>query len=133
LSAGVRRPARPIAQGRAARARAAGAKGLIVTLDWVFDSRRDWGSPWIPETFDFKAMMRYAPQVAVRLRRGSEDMTLTPSAQERILAAAEKLFAERGFDRTSTARIATEAGVPHGLIFYHFKTLPHPGRILTNP
>jgi L-lactate dehydrogenase (cytochrome) len=51
---------------RAERARAAGAKGLIVTLDWVFDSRRDWGSPWIPETFDFKAMMRYAPQVAVR-------------------------------------------------------------------
>jgi AcrR family transcriptional regulator len=43
-------------------------------------------------------------------------------ARERILAAAEKLFAERGFDRTSTARIATEAGVPHGLIFYHFKT-----------
>ena len=34
---------------RAERARAAGAKGLIVTLDWVFDSRRDWGSPWIPE------------------------------------------------------------------------------------
>src|ERR1700722_13371882 len=30
---------------RAERARAAGAKGLIVTLDWVFDSRRDWGSP----------------------------------------------------------------------------------------
>jgi AcrR family transcriptional regulator len=26
-------------------------------------------------------------------------------ARERILAAAEKLFAERGFDRTSTARI----------------------------
>ena len=42
--------------------------------------------------------------------------------QERILAAAGKLFAERGFDRTSTARIAAEAGVPHGLIFYHFKT-----------
>ena len=30
---------------RAERARAAGAKGLIVTLDWVFDHRRDWGSP----------------------------------------------------------------------------------------
>ena len=30
---------------RAERARAVGAKGLIVTLDWVFDSRRDWGSP----------------------------------------------------------------------------------------
>ena len=34
---------------RAQRARAACAKGLIVTLDWIFDSRRDWGSPWIPE------------------------------------------------------------------------------------
>ncbi len=44
------------------------------------------------------------------------------SARTRILAAAERLFAERGFDRTSTARIAAEAGVPHGLIFYHFKT-----------
>ena len=44
------------------------------------------------------------------------------SARERILAAAERLFAERGFDRTSTARIAAAAGVPHGLIFYHFKT-----------
>jgi heme/flavin dehydrogenase (mycofactocin system) len=51
---------------RAERARAAGAKGLIVTLDWVFDSRRDWGSPWIPEAFDFTAMMRYAPQVAIK-------------------------------------------------------------------
>jgi pre-mycofactocin synthase len=51
---------------RAERARAAGAKGLIVTLDWVFDSRRDWGSPWIPEKLDLKAMLRYAPQVAVR-------------------------------------------------------------------
>jgi pre-mycofactocin synthase len=51
---------------RAERARAAGAKGFIVTLDWVFDSRRDWGSPFIPEKLDLKAMARYAPQVAVR-------------------------------------------------------------------
>jgi L-lactate dehydrogenase (cytochrome) len=51
---------------RAERAKAAGAKGFIVTLDWVFDSRRDWGSPFIPERLDLKAMARYAPQVAVR-------------------------------------------------------------------
>jgi AcrR family transcriptional regulator len=44
------------------------------------------------------------------------------SARDRILEAAERLFAERGFDRTSTARIAAAASVPHGLIFYHFKT-----------
>jgi AcrR family transcriptional regulator len=54
------------------------------------------------------------------LRSGAPVDDLT--SRERILAGAEKLFAERGFDRTSTARIATEAGVPHGLIFYHFKT-----------
>jgi pre-mycofactocin synthase len=51
---------------RAERARAAGAKGLILTLDWVFDSRRDWGSPFIPEKLDLKSMLRYAPQVAVK-------------------------------------------------------------------
>ncbi len=51
---------------RSLRARDAGAKGLIVTLDWVFDSRRDWGSPFIPERLDLAAMARYAPQVALR-------------------------------------------------------------------
>ena len=44
------------------------------------------------------------------------------SARGRILAAAERLFAERGFDHTSTALVAAEARVPQGLIFYHFKT-----------
>jgi len=43
-------------------------------------------------------------------------------ARGRILDAAERLFAERGFDHTSTALIAAEARVPQGLIFYHFKT-----------
>ncbi|GAA3066456.1 mycofactocin biosynthesis FMN-dependent deaminase MftD [Pseudonocardia yunnanensis] len=51
---------------RAERGRTAGAKGLIVTLDWVFDSRRDWGSPFIPDKLDLKAMARYAPQVALK-------------------------------------------------------------------
>jgi L-lactate dehydrogenase (cytochrome) len=51
---------------RAERARTAGATGLIVTLDWVFGHRRDWGSPWIPDRLDLAAMLRHAPQVAVR-------------------------------------------------------------------
>ena len=51
---------------RAERARAAGAKGLIVTLDWVFATRRDWGCPWIPERLDLQAMVRHAPQIAAR-------------------------------------------------------------------
>ena len=48
------------------RARAAGARGLIVTLDWSFSHSRDWGSPWIPDKLDLKAMLRLAPEVLVR-------------------------------------------------------------------
>ena len=53
---------------RAERARTAGAKALIVTLDWTFASRRDWGSPMIPERLDLKAMLRFAPEAVVRPR-----------------------------------------------------------------
>jgi pre-mycofactocin synthase len=45
------------------RARAAGAVGLIVTLDWSFSHGRDWGSPAIPERIDLKTMARFAPDV----------------------------------------------------------------------
>ena len=48
---------------RMERARAAGAKGLIVTLDWSFSNGRDWGSPWIPEKIDLKAIIKLAPEV----------------------------------------------------------------------
>jgi heme/flavin dehydrogenase (mycofactocin system) len=51
---------------RIERARAAGAAGLIVTLDWTFCHSRDWGSPWIPDKLDLKAMARLAPEVLVR-------------------------------------------------------------------
>src|SRR5579862_6243171 len=44
------------------RARAAGAVGLILTLDWSFSHGRDWGSPVIPERLDLKTMARFAPQ-----------------------------------------------------------------------
>ncbi len=50
------------------RARAAGVKGLIVTLDWSFATGRDWGSPVIPERMDLKAMARLLPQAIVRPR-----------------------------------------------------------------
>jgi heme/flavin dehydrogenase (mycofactocin system) len=45
------------------RARAAGAKGLIATLDWSFSNGRDWGSPSIPERLDLGTMVRFAPNV----------------------------------------------------------------------
>jgi heme/flavin dehydrogenase (mycofactocin system) len=53
---------------RAERARAAGAKGLIVTLDWSFASRRDWGSPPIPEKIDVRSALAFAPEVLRRPR-----------------------------------------------------------------
>ncbi|MEE3851119.1 pre-mycofactocin synthase MftD [Gordonia sp. LSe1-13] len=53
---------------RAERAKAAGAKGLIVTTDWVFNVGRDWGSPEIPEKVDFPALLKLAPEIAVRPR-----------------------------------------------------------------
>ena len=53
---------------RAERAKRAGAKGLIVTLDWSFASRRDWGAPPIPEKIDFRNAVKFAPEVLVRPR-----------------------------------------------------------------
>ncbi|WAL64130.1 mycofactocin biosynthesis FMN-dependent deaminase MftD [Amycolatopsis cynarae] len=48
------------------RARAAGAVGLIMTLDWSFSMGRDWGSPVIPERMDLRAMLRFAPEAVTR-------------------------------------------------------------------
>ena len=53
---------------RAERAREAGAKGLIVTTDWSFSMGRDWGSPEIPEKVDLKALLKLAPEIAMRPR-----------------------------------------------------------------
>jgi len=53
---------------RMERARAAGAKGLIATLDWSFSIGRDWGSPEIPEKIDLKTMIRMAPEVLTKPR-----------------------------------------------------------------
>jgi pre-mycofactocin synthase len=53
---------------RVQRAKAAGAPGLIVTLDWTFSHGRDWGSPAIPEQLDFRTMLRFAPEAVMRPR-----------------------------------------------------------------
>jgi heme/flavin dehydrogenase (mycofactocin system) len=47
---------------RMERARRAGAKALIVTLDWSFANGRDWGSPAIPEKMDLRTILRLAPE-----------------------------------------------------------------------
>ncbi|MGD0607931.1 MAG: pre-mycofactocin synthase MftD [Streptosporangiaceae bacterium] len=69
---------------RAERARQAGAKGLIATLDWSFSNGRDWGSPAIPEKIDLRTLLRLAPEGLTRLgyvrewltRGGLPDLTV---------------------------------------------------------
>ena len=51
---------------RMERARAAGAVGLIATLDWSFSFGRDWGSPHIPEKMTLREMIRMAPEALAR-------------------------------------------------------------------
>jgi isopentenyl diphosphate isomerase/L-lactate dehydrogenase-like FMN-dependent dehydrogenase len=53
---------------RMERAHAAGATGLIATLDWSFSMGRDWGSPEIPEKVDLRTAVRFAPQVMTKVR-----------------------------------------------------------------
>ncbi|MFD9391101.1 pre-mycofactocin synthase MftD [Streptomyces sp. NPDC060000] len=48
------------------RVRAAGAKALIVTLDWSFSHGRDWGSPAVPDRLDLRTMLRFAPEALSR-------------------------------------------------------------------
>ncbi|PWG00539.1 TetR/AcrR family transcriptional regulator [Levilactobacillus bambusae] len=50
-------------------------------------------------------------------RRG--DLT---SKQKQILEASLTLFAEKGFEKTSTADIAAMAGVAEGTVYRHYKT-----------
>ncbi|WP_290062634.1 pre-mycofactocin synthase MftD, partial [Amycolatopsis solani] len=50
------------------RARAAGAAGIILTLDWSFSHSRDWGSPHIPERLTPRELLRFAPEGLTRPR-----------------------------------------------------------------
>jgi pre-mycofactocin synthase len=53
-------------EARVMRAKAAGAKALIVTLDWALTVRRDWGSPKIPDRLDLRTILRFAPEGITR-------------------------------------------------------------------
>jgi len=56
----------------------------------------------------------------MRKTRGGPTSGSDDTSRQRILDAAEQLFAEDGFDATATARIAKQADVPKGLVFYYF-------------
>ena len=66
---------------RVQRARDAGAKALIVTLDWSFATARDWGSPAIPETMNLPTMLRFAPGGADPPRLRAELAAPRPAAR----------------------------------------------------
>ena len=53
---------------RLRRATAAGAVGLIATLDWSFSHSRDWGSPAIPEQMDLRTILKQLPGAVTRPR-----------------------------------------------------------------
>ncbi len=53
---------------RMRRARAAGAVGVIATLDWSFSNGRDWGSPHIPERLTVREAVRFAPEALTHPR-----------------------------------------------------------------
>lgn len=45
-----------------------------------------------------------------------------PSARVRVLAAAEELFAEQGYDATSVQQVVERAGVTKGAMYHHFSS-----------
>ncbi|MGO3602729.1 MAG: TetR/AcrR family transcriptional regulator [Enterococcus malodoratus] len=51
--------------------------------------------------------------------RVSKDPTVR---KNEILDVAGRLFAEKGFDQTSTGEIITQAGIARGTLYYHFKS-----------
>jgi TetR/AcrR family acrAB operon transcriptional repressor len=50
--------------------------------------------------------------------------TETEQTRQQIIAAARKVFAERGVSRTTLAQIAQTASVTRGAIYWHFKNKP---------
>jgi TetR/AcrR family transcriptional regulator len=50
----------------------------------------------------------------------SKFLNLEPEKQERILDAAMKEFAQKGFENASTNEIVKEAGISKGLLFHYF-------------
>ena len=51
-----------------------------------------------------------------------DEMTETPDTRSRVVAAASRLFAMRGFNATSIADVAAESGLLKGNLAYYFKT-----------
>ncbi len=95
------------------RAKAAGAVGLILTLDWSFVHSRDWGSPDIPQDMSWRTMVKHAPEAIMRpawlvewLRTGSIPQLGRPQLPDRWGARARLLRGLRHLD----GHAATDVG-----------------------
>ena len=50
------------------------------------------------------------------------EMKKAEERRNEILDAADELFAEKGFDGTSTSAILEKVGIARGTLYYHFKS-----------
>jgi len=60
------------------------------------------------------------PPISRRKRTALRPRAASAPTPERILSSALAAFAERGFDGATTREIAADAGVPQGLVTYHY-------------
>lgn len=74
---------------------------------------------WIAQPF--KAVIRCAAMIAKVPDRWASLEPPPSDTRDRLLAAAERLFAERGLASVSVRTIAAEAGVNWSLVGYHFR------------
>ncbi|MFJ3881900.1 TetR/AcrR family transcriptional regulator [Streptomyces sp. NPDC090077] len=58
--------------------------------------------------------------MAARTTEGPEDGNRETPVPQRLLAVATRLFAERGYDRTSVQEIVEAAGVTKGALYHYF-------------
>jgi AcrR family transcriptional regulator len=63
---------------------------------------------------------RRSPGVRLSPRSAQVNRELREQSQQRILQAALRSFAERGYEGTTIAQIAERAGVARGLVSYYF-------------
>ncbi len=95
---------------RLERARAAGAVGLILTLDWTFSHSRDWGSPQIPDRINLRAAAAArpgdaAPAPLARVVRADREAARPDRAEhdDPARARADLLRRVRGVDADAAA------------------------------
>jgi len=60
--------------------------------------------------------------LAARSGRISEKSTKADISRERVLAAAAKIFSERGYAGTTMRAVATEVGLQAGSLYYHYRS-----------